>query len=75
MHDKTSANTAPSRSFTMEDFKRLERDVSTMAPLKWSLISPDGRVWQDDNPKALMMVLARAVYSEDLLAVPKAAEN
>ena len=59
----TSADT-----FTPADLKRLKREIAAMPQPQWTIVSPDGRVWQDADPKALLRVLARAAWETTLFA-------
>jgi hypothetical protein len=50
------------KPFTLEDMKRLERELAAMPKPLWTLIGPDGRAWQDEDPQALLRVLAVACF-------------
>lgn len=66
----TTASTSEPRTFTLDDLKRLERELAAMPQPKWTLIAPDGRAWQDADPQALFRVLAGAVMANWPVGVP-----
>ena len=58
------------QSFTPADLERLEKMISAMPETPWVLCAPDGRVWQDADPRALLRVLAGAVAAAWPLCAP-----
>lgn len=50
------------QTFTLEDLKRLERELAAMPKPVWILIGPDGRAWQSTEPRELLSVLAGACF-------------
>jgi len=50
------------QTFKLDDLRRLERELAAMPRPLWTLIGPDGRVWQSAEPHELLAVLAGACY-------------
>lgn len=57
MGEPTTAGTGQAQTFTLADLERVEQMLSSMPRPPWVLIAPDGRAWQDIDPRALIRVL------------------
>lgn len=62
------------QTFTVDDLKRLEREIAAMPQPPWTLIAPDGRAWQTTEPRELLRVLAGACYPLFPTGVPASDE-
>ncbi len=63
----STASTGPQTSLTLEDMEAAIEKLRGLPPVKWMLIAPDGRVWAEEDPRVLMIILsAKARYGFDL---------
>jgi hypothetical protein len=62
MSTTNGAATTWGQTFTLDDLKRLERELAAMPKPLWTLIGPDGRAWQSTDPRELLAVIAGACF-------------
>ena len=58
----TTATTGTTKAFTLDDILKAKQKIDAIPKGKWMLVAPNGRVWADEDPKALAMTLALECY-------------
>lgn len=57
-YSTATATTAVPKAFTLDDILKAKQKIDAMPKGKWVLVAPDGRMWADEDPKAVAMTLA-----------------
>lgn len=59
----------------MEDILKAKEKINAMPKGKWMLVAPDGRVWADEKPAAIMQAMVRECSLGELIpSTPFAAD-
>ena len=53
-----TASTAPMQKVTLSQVLRAAQELDLVPPAPWTLVSPDGRVWQTHKVEELFAILA-----------------
>lgn len=60
MHSTKTTNVP--KSVTLEEILKVVEKINSFPKGKWMLVSPDGRVWSDEDPQKLALSLALECY-------------